>query len=100
MVGWGRATRGDTVGGAVKDAYEIGDQAWIFVGNHQGELSAGTVVHKFVPHGWPENAVHYVVEVRTSIDPLLEVRCPMSMASAAAGPIGLWELAASGARGS
>ena len=58
--------------------YKVGDDAWIYCGNHQGEMTKGRVVHVFSLPGWaiPE---HYVVEIETEIDPLLEVRDPMCM---------------------
>jgi hypothetical protein len=52
--------------------YKVGDQAWIFLDNHKGERSCGTVVAVLDLPGYSCN--HYVVEVPTEIDPLLEVR--------------------------
>jgi hypothetical protein len=63
----------------MKNDYQIGDRVGIYVGNHQGELSEGTVVAFLDLPGWGFR--NYVIEVPTHIDPLLEVRCCFSMRS-------------------
>ncbi len=75
----------------MKLAYEIGDPVWI--AGYGDELTEGRVVHKFTLKGWCV-AEHYVVEIPTEIDPLLEVRDPMTMSHTAEGPMGLWRLVA------
>jgi len=57
--------------------YNIGDFVWIFVGNHHGEMSKGTIVATLDLPGWQFR--NYVIEVPTSIDSLLEVRCAQTM---------------------
>jgi len=74
----------------MKREYNIGDKAWIYLGNHHGKKTESTVVHSF-QLGW--GPVYYVCEVSTPIDPLLEVRSAMSMAESADAGIGLEEAA-------
>jgi hypothetical protein len=68
----------------MKKKYEIGDKCWIFLSYHEGERTEGTVVHKFSLPGWciPE---HYVVEIPTPVDPLLEVHDPYTMRETSEG---------------
>ena len=73
----------------MKTEYEIGDNAWIYLDNHRGKTTKSTVVHSFKLYG---GKTYYVCEVPTSIDPLLEVRDPFSMAESADKGIGLHEL--------
>lgn len=77
----------------MKTEYEIGDSAWIYMGNHQGETTKSTVVHSFEIYG---GKTYYVCEVSTQIDPLLEVRCALSMGDAEGVGIGLSQLARKG----
>lgn len=51
--------------------YNVGDDVGIHIGS--GRLSKGKVVHKFSLAGWLF-PYHYVIEVPTHIDPILEVR--------------------------
>lgn len=77
----------------MKTKYEIGDDAWIYVGNHNGEKTKSKVVHTFQLYC---GQTYYVCEIPTPIDPLLEVRCAMSMAAESTEGIGLHELVKSG----
>lgn len=61
----------------MKDEYAIGDEAWCYVGSHEGHMSKGKVVAALDLPGYGYR--HYVVEIPTSIDPLLEVRDAMTM---------------------
>lgn len=72
----------------MKKEYEIGDKAWIYLHNHQGEKTECTVVHKFKLNYGP---VYYVCEVPTPVDPLLEVRSAFSMAKSVCSNIGLFD---------
>lgn len=72
----------------MKTEYEIGDNAWIYLDNHRGKTTKSTVVHSFKLYG---GKTYYVCEVPTPIDPLLEVRDPLSMAETADKGIGLFE---------
>ena len=77
----------------MKTKYEIGDSAWIYMSNHQGKTTKSTVVHSFELYG---GKTYYVCEVATPIDPLLEVRCALSMSDAEGKGIGLSQLARKG----
>ncbi len=66
---------------------KVGDPCWCYVGNHKGEMSKGKVVHILNLNGWAFK--HYVIEIPTSADPLLEVRAPWSVSDGANKPIGL-----------
>jgi hypothetical protein len=57
--------------------YAVGDDTWIYIGDHQGERTKGTVVAILDLDGWSMR--HYVIEVPTHIDPLLEVRNAFQM---------------------
>lgn len=74
----------------MKQEYNVGETAWIYFGDHKGELTEGTVVHKFRLDGWLSTPWHYVIEIPTSIDPILEVRDPWTMSPAEDQPIGMW----------
>lgn len=67
--------------------FELRDIAWIYIGNHDGRLTRGTVVHIFQLSWGP---CQYVIEVDTHIDPILEVRDGFAMSDAEDKPIGLW----------
>ena len=56
------------------DTFEIGDDAWIWLSNHSGEMTKGKVVAFLDLPGWGFR--NYVIEIDTHIDPLLEVRAP------------------------
>lgn len=73
----------------MKNKYEIGDPVWIYMAFHDGELTKGKVVHAFSLPSWciPE---HYVIEIETEVDPVLEIREPNTMSEDGLGPIGMW----------
>lgn len=73
----------------MKNKYEVGDEAWIYMRNHKGEKTKSTVVHEFTLY---RGKRYYVCEVPTSVDPLLEVRDCFSMAESEGSGIGLYEL--------
>lgn len=58
----------------MKTKYEIGDDAWIYIRDHEGERTKGKVVAVLDLPGW--GGLNYVIEIETSMDPLLEVRAP------------------------
>lgn len=60
-----------------KHDYKIGDSAWIFVGDHGGDMSKGKVVAILDLSDYSD--IQYVVEIPTSMDPLLQVRDYMCM---------------------
>jgi hypothetical protein len=53
--------------------YEVGDLVWLYIGDPEGKKYPGKVVHKFQLPDY--SFKHYVVEIDTHVDPLLEVRC-------------------------
>lgn len=71
--------------------YAIGDTVWLYVGDHRGKKSKGTIVHTF-RLDW--GGQFYVVEVPSHIDPLLEVRDWFSLAESEDAPLGLFKLVA------
>ena len=72
----------------MKTKYEIGDDAWIYMGDHKGKTTRSIVVHSFQLCA---GAIHYVCAVPTPIDDVLEVRNIFSMAESADTGIGLWQ---------
>ena len=73
----------------MKKEYNVGDFAWIYLGNHRGNKTKSLVVHSFQLDYGP---TYYVCEVSTPIDPLLEVRDFMSMSASEDEGIGLHEM--------
>lgn len=69
----------------MKKEYEVGDNAWIYLSTHKGELTKSEVVHKFTLYGGKK---FYVCEIPTPVDPLLEVRDWFSMAETEHSGIG------------
>lgn len=69
-----------------KIEYAIGDLAWIATGRRDGKLSGGSVVHRFKLDDY--NHSHYVVEIETSVDPVLYVREWWTMSQDSEGPLG------------
>ena len=65
---------------------DIGDKCWCFVGNHKGKMSEGTIAAIVKLPGY--RTVHYIVEIPTSVDPLLEVRDGFSISDTPKKPIG------------
>jgi hypothetical protein len=57
--------------------YKVGDKAWIYIGNHSGKRTEGTVIAELDLPGY--SFKHYVIEILTSVDPLLEIRCGSSL---------------------
>lgn len=57
--------------------YNVGDKAWIYIGNHKGKRTEGTVIAELDLPGYSFR--HYVIEIPTSVDPLLEIRCGSSL---------------------
>lgn len=78
---------------SVKKSYNIGDSAWIYgLLNDRGEnvLREGKVIKTFnIDYGnYDSTCQYYVVEIPSSIDPLLEVRVWENMSQDANGPVG------------
>jgi len=71
----------------IKKQYEINDDVWIHIGN--GKLHKGKVVEYFdLGHiGRDRNIEYYVIEIPTSIEPLLEVRTWQEISQDSNGPL-------------
>jgi|688.fasta_scaffold1867369_2 hypothetical protein len=74
----------------MKTTYAKGDDVWIHLGTAPGKLSKGKVLEVFdlSEHGY--TFLNYLIEIPTSIEPLLEVRNAMTMSEDAKGPVGLF----------
>ncbi len=74
----------------MKTTYAKGDDVWIHLGTAPGKLSKGKVLEvlDLSEHGY--TFLNYLIEIPTSIDPLLEVRDVMTMSEDAKGPVGLF----------
>lgn len=60
-----------------KQSYKVDDECFIYLGNHQGKRSKGKVI--FILDLPDYSHPHYVIEIETSIDPLLEIRAAFTM---------------------
>ena len=71
--------------------FEMGDRCWIHEAQRSPDnpLTEATVVHKFHLDGWAIDW-HYVVEVTTSIVPVLYVRTGHTMSDSPDKQIGMW----------
>jgi hypothetical protein len=54
--------------------FKVGDEAWIWLAHHKGELTQGTVIAELDLPGYSFR--HYVIEIDTHVDPVLEIRAP------------------------
>lgn len=71
----------------VKKKYNVGDTVWIYgVSRTNVKSTQGTVVKAFTIEGY--NEVHYVVEIPTEIEPLLEIRTWQTISQTANGHVG------------
>ena len=71
----------------VKKKYNVGDTVWIYgVSRTNVKSTQGTVVKAFTIEGY--NEVHYVVEIPTEIEPLLEIRTWQTISQTADGHVG------------
>lgn len=75
----------------MKTDWKVGDTAYCYSGfKHEGKLSEGKIVAvlNLERYGFP----HYVIEIETHIDPILEVRDALTMSDKKEGPIGFYEI--------
>ena len=79
----------------MKTKYEIGDEAWIYIGDHKGKTTRSVVVHSFKLY---DGMIHYVCAVPTPIDDLLELRDIFTMAESADTAVGLWQAVKMGSK--
>jgi len=71
----------------VKKKYNVGDTVWIYgIQLDNVKSTQGTVVRAFTIEGY--NEVHYVVEIPTEIEPLLEIRTWQTISQTADGHVG------------
>ena len=71
----------------VKKKYNVGDVVWIYGIRRDNSISTqGTVVKAFTIEGYTE--VHYVVEIPTEIEPLLEIRTWQTISQSKDGHVG------------
>ena len=72
----------------IKKNYNIGDTVWIYgISTTGNPLYEGRVVKEFSIPSY-ENQTFYVIEVPTSIEPLLEIRTWHNISQDANGPVG------------
>ena len=70
----------------IKKNYAIGDTVWIYGIARTNKLTKGKIIHEFTPEGYED--MQYIIEVPTSIAPLLEVREWSTISQDSTGPIG------------
>jgi hypothetical protein len=73
----------------VKKEYKVGDEAWIYGIGLSNKLTKGKII-KVVDlsnEGWTVGP-HYIIEIPTHIDPLLELRTWENMSQDDKGPVG------------
>lgn len=68
---------------------DVGSDCWCYAGfNHKGKMSKGKIAAIVSLPGY--HRPHYIVEIPTSIEPLLEVRDGFSISDDAIKPIGIY----------
>jgi hypothetical protein len=65
---------------------DVGSKCWIFVGTHKGKMSKGKIAAIVRLPGY--SRPHYIIEIQTSIEPILKVRDGFAVSDAARKPIG------------
>jgi hypothetical protein len=71
----------------VKKKYNVGDVVWIYgVSQTNVKSTKGNVVKAFTIEGY--NELHYVVEIPTEIEPLLEIRTWQTISQTEDGHVG------------
>ena len=75
----------------VKKIYEIGDTVWVYgISTNPNKSTKGKVIHKFTldHNGYDKEAVQYVIEITSSIEPLLELRTWETISQTENGHVG------------
>jgi hypothetical protein len=73
----------------VKKSYKVGDTVWIYGINRSNvKPTQGTVIKSLDLSGAGYTYEHYVIEVPTHIEPLLEIRTWHNISQDAQGPVG------------
>lgn len=72
-----------------KTKYELGDSVWINGVSRDNKLVKGKVIKKIdlSAEGYSDGP-HYIIEIPSSIEPLLEIRTWETMSQDAQGPVG------------
>jgi hypothetical protein len=74
----------------IKKSYNIGDTVWIYgISRNNVKSTQGTVIKEFtIDYGNYNKDLHYVIEVPTEIEPLLEVRTWHTISQTKDGHVG------------
>lgn len=74
----------------IKKHYKLGDTVWIYgISRSENELRSGTVIKSFhIDRPGYEGLEHYIIEVQTDIEPILEIRTWKSISQDNTGPVG------------
>jgi hypothetical protein len=73
----------------VKKSYNVGDAVWIYGINRSNVKSvSGTVIKAIDLSGAGYTYEHYVIEIPSHIEPILEIRTWHNISQDAAGPVG------------
>jgi len=74
----------------VKKKYNVGDTVWIYgISRDNIKSTQGTVIKRFtIDYGSYNNEPHYLIEVPTEIEPLLEVRTWHTISQTKDGHVG------------
>lgn len=77
----------------MKTDWKKGDTCYVFLPGHRGTKSKGKILEvlDLSEHGYI-NFPHYLVEIETHIEPLLEVYNEYQMAETMDGPIGFMSM--------
>jgi hypothetical protein len=73
----------------IKKEYAVGDAVWIYNGGPKNRLIKGKVIKilDLSDQGWSVGP-HYIIEIPTHIDPLLEIRTWDTISQDEHGPVG------------
>lgn len=74
----------------IKKHYKLGDTVWIYGIDRAGDqLRSGTIIKSFhIDHDSHRDIEHYVIEVPTDIEPILEIRTWKTISQDNNGPVG------------
>lgn len=74
----------------IKKHYKLGDTVWIYgIARAGDELRSGTVIKSFhIDQPGYEGIEHYIIEVQTDIEPILEIRTWKTISQDNVGPVG------------
>lgn len=72
----------------IKQEYKIGDDVWIHGINPSNKLTKGTVIFEVNLSSQGYTDPQYIIEIPTSIEPLLEIRTWHTISQDEKGPVG------------